>query len=213
VRLVSTANDTLEVRVRRIGYLPFVGRVVRSAGEDFVVTLARNAQNLEGVRVVASANTPIARRGFYDRLDRVQNGAIVGEFITPEDLDAQKPMSVSQILQRSRYARVHREGPQRRASIVGTRGSCTMTILVDGIRVNNLLEAGDEKERERMSNMRGSSGGSNAETRSSIDELVAGSSVAAVEVYPSTANAPAELIPLTGGGSCGLIAIWTGGRG
>jgi hypothetical protein len=34
----------------------------------------------------------------------------------------------------------------------------------------------------------------------------------AIEVYNSTANAPSELVPPTGGGSCGLIAIWTGPR-
>jgi hypothetical protein len=45
-----------------------------------------------------------------------------------------------------------------------------------------------------------------------IDQLAAAREVMAVEVYNSTANAPAELIPLTGGGSCGIIALWTGPR-
>ena len=43
-------------------------------------------------------------------------------------------------------------------------------------------------------------------------ELVEGSAVMAIEIYPSLANAPDELIPLTGGGGCGIIALWTGPR-
>jgi hypothetical protein len=45
-----------------------------------------------------------------------------------------------------------------------------------------------------------------------LDMLAHGREIAAIEVYGSTANAPSELIPLTGRGSCGLIAVWTGGR-
>jgi len=39
--------------------------------------------------------------------------------------------------------------------------------------------------------------------------------VAAIEIYASAANAPAELIPLVGAaqqGACGIVAIWTGSR-
>ena len=41
--------------------------------------------------------------------------------------------------------------------------------------------------------------------------------IAAIEIYASTANAPAELVPITGPnangqGSSGIVALWTGGR-
>ena len=48
-----------------------------------------------------------------------------------------------------------------------------------------------------------------------IDDIVQVNSIAAIEIYASAANAPAELIPLAGAaeqGACGIVAIWTGGR-
>jgi hypothetical protein len=48
-----------------------------------------------------------------------------------------------------------------------------------------------------------------------IDDILSPTSIAAIEIYASAANAPAELIPLVGAaqsGSCGIVAIWTGGR-
>jgi hypothetical protein len=73
-----------------------------------------------------------------------------------------------------------------------------MTIIIDGQRMNNVLTNVRDDDERGM--------------KLAIDELVDGPSVLAVEIYPSTANAPAELIPLTGNGSCGIVAVWTGGR-
>jgi hypothetical protein len=44
------------------------------------------------------------------------------------------------------------------------------------------------------------------------DDYVGSHEVMAIEIYPSTANAPAELIPVTANGSCGIVAFWTGPR-
>ena len=41
---------------------------------------------------------------------------------------------------------------------------------------------------------------------------ITASEIMGVEVYPSTANAPVELIPVTNRGSCGIVAIWLGPR-
>lgn len=46
----------------------------------------------------------------------------------------------------------------------------------------------------------------------SVDQLVNGLSVMAIEIYPSSANAPPEIIPFNGKGSCGVIVIRTGAR-
>jgi hypothetical protein len=46
----------------------------------------------------------------------------------------------------------------------------------------------------------------------SPDELISAAEVMAIEIYASTANAPAELIPVTTQGSCGIVAFWTGPR-
>ncbi len=36
--------------------------------------------------------------------------------------------------------------------------------------------------------------------------------VMGIEVYPSTANAPVEILPSLNRGSCGLILLWLGPR-
>ena len=64
----------------------------------------------------------------------------------------------------------------------GGRGGCTHQVLVDGSPATIPLR------------------------------LIPASEVMAIEVYPSTANAPVELIPLTNRGSCGIVAIWLGPR-
>lgn len=71
-----------------------------------------------------------------------------------------------------------------RPVVLTGRGGCLMEVLVDGRALRD----------------------------QSIDEVLSVAEVMAMEIYPSTANAPAELIPLTNRGSCGLVAIWTGPR-
>jgi hypothetical protein len=58
----------------------------------------------------------------------------------------------------------------------------------------------------------GSGAGVSSGTGIGFDEITSVGAVMAIEIYPSMANAPAELVPLTGGGSCGIIALWTGQR-
>ena len=47
-----------------------------------------------------------------------------------------------------------------------------------------------------------------------INSLVGGNEISAIEIYPSSANAPYELqaAASTGRGTCGIVGIWTGGR-
>ena len=71
-----------------------------------------------------------------------------------------------------------------RPVVLTGRGGCLMEVLVDGRVLRD----------------------------QSIDEVLSVAEVMAMEIYPSTANAPAELIPLTNRGACGLVAIWTGPR-
>jgi hypothetical protein len=70
-----------------------------------------------------------------------------------------------------------------RGQLLG-RGGCRMQILLDG----KLMEG------------------------NAPDDFIGTNEVMAIEIYPSTANAPSELIPLTERGSCGIVAFWTGPR-
>lgn len=85
-----------------------------------------------------------------------------------------------------------------------------MTVLLDGQRLNGLLQD-NAQFRNTSINARGQYRG-NEQQDLSVDQATNATEVMAIEVYNSTANAPSELIPTTGGGSCGLIAIWTGPR-
>lgn len=222
MRVAVAYGDSIQVSVRRIGYRPFGGWVHRSTKDGtFITVLPRLALALDTVRVTAAAvSTPLARTGFYDRVDRVRRGAINAEFITPEELDERNQSQLSQILSGRRYTTITVVGiGGRQVPAVLGRGQCAMTILVDGMRVTKttqdlVLEAGTPQSifqsgtRDRLSRTREGQ----PTNVIGLDDIVDGRSVMAIEIYPSTANAPAELIPLGGRGSCGFVAIWTGGR-
>lgn len=188
--LPQVATDAQRVRVRRIGFASLDTVVALRAPGEVRVELRPLGQLLESVVVTATAGSPLVRTGFYDRVQRVQRGAITAEFVTPEEIDARDATQLSELLRGRRTITVTRALQPSRTVVKG-RGGCDMTILLDGQRVR--------------SDVAGAGEGPVA-----IDDRVGGRSVMAVEIYPSTANAPAELIPLTGGGSCGIIAIWTG---
>lgn len=206
VRFGTALGEQPRLTVRRIGYAPFTGPSPRAADGDHVVLLEPVSRELAAVRTVAPRSTPLSRTGFYDRMERVRRGAIVGWFVSSEELEQRKVMQISRALQGVGSVRVLRNRDGR--PIVTGRGNCSMTVLLDGVRQNSLLTA--TSQAPTSLNSRGTQ--QRSDNTLSIDELADGGSVMAIEIYPSTANAPAELIPLTGGGSCGLIALWTGPR-
>lgn len=198
------AADSVLVTVRRIGFA-VTSRWLRT-NADGLVAMAPLPRALEVVTVTERQNTMVAQRGFYERMEQVQKGAIVGEFITPEDLDRLSPMTLSRALVESRYVKI--AGRPGGALFLG-RSDCGYTVLVDGTRV---MSAQDDLPGLTSINPAGTRR-SNRQLPS-VEELVSGSHVAAIEVYPSAANAPSELQAraMGGRGSCGIIAIWTGGR-
>ncbi len=205
-------GDSVELQVRRIGFREYRGwhRLVQDG--EIAVTLPPIVRELSEVVVTARLETPLAQRGFYDRVARVQRGAIVGDFITPEMLALQDPATASRALTGNRYVRVVREGGQ---PVLKGRGGCAMTLIVDGQRVAGMVEelVVDDVPTSIMSSGRRSVGGAGGRgTALDVDQVVNGGSIMAIEIYPSTANAPAELQSLGGRGSCGIVAIWTGPR-
>lgn len=191
ITMRARSRNVVRISARRIGFVPVDTAVSAQAGGDVVVLLRPVAQQLDAV-VVRADPTPLERTGFYDRVDRVQRGAFTADFLTPELLDLRNGSRTSQHLLLSRFITLawSKEPTPRR--VARGRGGCKMEVLLDGQRVNIDRTA----DREEVP----------------IDDLVGGAEIAAIEVYPSLANAPAELIPLTGRGECGLIVLWTGGR-
>jgi hypothetical protein len=211
------AADSLNVRVRRIGYREHFGFVRRGDGGAYLVTLPRVAATLSTVEVTAagsSSNTPLVQRGFYDRVERVQQGAILGDFFTPEQLDERPGFTkITQMIAGSRYARVSSVGPEngRRILVIVGRGGCPMSILLDGQHVRWTAQDYARAEIPQSINAMRSGGGMPPSTPS-IDDVVDGRSIMAIEIYPSTGNAPHELVRVSAPGSCGIVALWTGGR-
>lgn len=209
VQLALAAKDSAELQVRRIGYKEFFGKVGRAADGRFVVTLPVVARTVGAVTVTAAANTPLARTGFYDRVERVKKGAFSAEMVPPEELEFRNAMQVSRLLDGRRSVRVARN--RNGQPVILGRGGCGMTIIVDGQRVSGTVEENVVGEAPSSINPAGTrqGGGGGGMT---IDQVVNGTDVMAIEIYPSTANAPAELIQIGGRGSCGMVVIWTGAR-
>lgn len=208
-------RDSVFVRVRRIGYAPLDRWVDLPVADTLEFVMGRIVQSLDAVEVVGARDTPLARRGFYERMDRVQRGATVGHFITPEELELQLPMTLSQSLRTARYVNINRVGPGR--DVLLGRGGCPMNIVVDGMLVQGTAQDEVVEQVPTSINRSGSyrpppmgRGGTNLD----INSLVGGNEIAAIEIYPSVANAPYELQAAvsSGRGTCGIVAIWTGGR-
>jgi hypothetical protein len=178
LRLGRDPRLRVTARVQRIGYAPFDGTLTReSEAAPFVVQLQLLRTTLETVRTIAPRETMLSRTGFYDRMERRRSGAIVGEFITPEELELRAVGRITSVLTGRQYVQV------ANGQLFG-RGGCRMNVFLDG----KLMED------------------------NSPDDYLGSHEVMAVEVYPSTASAPAELIPVTATGSCGIVAFWTGPR-
>ena len=223
VTIRMRATDSLNLRVRRIGYREHFGWVARGDGGVYRVTLPRVAATLSAVEVTAagsSSNTVLSQRGFYDRVDRVQKGAILADFLTPEQLDERQGFTkVTQMIAGSRYARVQSmpldpsRGGTRVLVIVG-RGGCPMSIVLDGQLVRGTAQDVAISEIPQSINPNGTRqlGNDSMAAKVSIDDVVDGRSIMAIEIYSNTANAPAELVRVGGRGSCGIVALWTGAR-
>ncbi|MEO7999133.1 MAG: hypothetical protein ABI852_16890, partial [Gemmatimonadaceae bacterium] len=135
-------------------------------------------------------------------------GATLGDFLTPEEIERRAFPRVSQILEASKYVSVHHY--QGRPTSITGRNGCYMNVIIDGVREKNLETFQTPETNGSVSFQTGRSG---VGTGLSIDDLVSGVNVTAIEIYPTAANAPMALASklLTNSG-CGIIAIWTGAR-
>lgn len=213
VLVVLSADDTLKVLVRRMGFEPFQGKVGRAPGSSsFRVTLTPSAQALKKVTVTERARrSPLENVGFYDRMLEVQRGAPTGEFFTPEEVDARASGRISQFLYASKFVKIGQDnsmGSHPRAVLYG-RNNCVMTLLIDGVVIHDMI--GDLRDGSR--DLRDIQMGPWGKQRTTIDDVVNGQEVAAIEVYPSIATAPMSIASKVLGAACGIVAIWTGGRG
>lgn len=220
--------DSLKLLARRIGFQPWEGWVRPDSLGDYRVLLRPLPQNLDRVTIY-DADTPLARAGFYDRMERVSRGAVVARFWTPEAIDLRNPHRTSALLEAETIVRVR--PMSGKPVLTGRGGTCPMGVLVDGQRMRGMVEEistreGEDEVLRIARRMAGSSAGSMigpgirqaAEreflyARTSVDDLVNSLGLVAVEIYATMASVPAELLRNAPSYSCGLVVIWTGRRG
>jgi hypothetical protein len=172
----------LRLRLTRIGFAP-VDTTLEPI-DSLVIVMQPLAAALDPVSVVARGLRSLEIHGFYDRLRDVERGINRGYFVTPEDIERAKASYTTRMLQGFPTVRVISKGLPTYDTVLGSNG-CKMTVYMDNIRIVGTLSGNDEL----------------------INQMVAPSHVAGIEIYPHAVSAPPRYQSLNG--SCGVILIWT----
>jgi hypothetical protein len=178
-----TRPDAYQLRAERLGYRQVSSPFVTLVPGDSVVLELRMASRsvvLAPLTVVAGGDVLRERvlAGFEYRRRRG-----FGRYVGPEEIEQLHPFYTTDILQHVPFVTV--QGGFQRSVLLSNRrgGHCIPTVFVDQTRYRIGQDFG-------------------------LDEMVAGSRVLAVEVYPTPTALPAEFSVLDNY-SCGVIAIWT----
>lgn len=218
------ARDTLMVDVRRLGYEPWYGRLaLADTAVNAQVTLHRISRRMFTVTVTDSSyGVPAYLRGFYERMLARQRGIGTGVYLTPEEVDRRNATQTTALLQGVNGVALQRSATGKIIAM-SSGGSCQMTVLIDGHRVcpPGGCDAGSSSSSSSSppaasgQSRRGRAVAPRTSPRDEqfvpLDDLLGPNEIAAIEVYPRGATIPPSL-PSLSDASCGLIAIWTGGR-
>jgi len=193
--LVVPAGEAFDVAVRRIGFLPGSFRVEPGTDTTVSVVLQPLAVLMETQVIRAREQVRnLATRGFYARMAEQERGALVGEFVTPEEIEMRNPQRVTQLLEQRRGITVRRVGRCQvfvQCYRVMGPNNCVATVYLDGHRLNRLADAA----------------ASDASAAPALDELITANSVSGIEIYPRGSSAPPRYQALAG--TCSIIVIWT----
>jgi hypothetical protein len=203
LRIPRLPTGRMSLGLRRIGFTP--ERIDLDVRSDTVIHIVMNpfATTLQTQVITARSMTSLERAGFYDRMLDRQKGLNNGYFVTPEEIEQRKPTRLTQMLHEIPNVRVNNV-PNVGAVPQGS-DACAMTIFVDGVRVQTYATSTSRGTSSIIQRVPGRGG----PTDVSIDDLVGGGSVAAIEIYPRAASAPQRYQLLAG--SCGIVAVWTKG--
>jgi hypothetical protein len=201
VALGAGKRQTLTIRVRRIGFTPWFGKLeVPDTAATLTIALPRLAQNLSAVTVSGKSEikSPLQLAGFYDRWLMRQKGVLSAVFISPEELEFRHPDKIVAMLYGLNGVRV------RQACVsppAGRGGSCIRGLVA--FSTNPLCGAipividGMQQYSQPGSNV-------------GVDMLLDANDVAAIEVYARGGNMPINFQFQDSG--CGVVAFWTGSR-
>jgi hypothetical protein len=182
-RLANLRAEKTRFGVRRIGYAPvyFDIELPAAAAVSLEVRMRPTVRSLSTVEVHDDVHRLLKEEGFFDRL-----AAGNGLFVTPEMIAATRPSRATDALMNIPNVVVDRRG--QRTRIVASNQRCEYGLIVDKMRV------GVPGSRVRTT---------------SPDDLVSGTDIFAIEVYPRNRGAPAQFVGLAGEDGCGTIVVWT----
>ena len=216
VSLGAGKKQKLTLRVQRIGYQPWFGKLdLPDTGATLTIQLLRVAQNLAAITVKGAPEIrSLQMTGFYDRWLMRQKGALSAVFIGPEELEFRHPDKITNMLRGL-------NGVEMRRSCEGdlvafsSSNRCQMAILVDGVRQcpsrgctgdAGVFGTGAQSSRPNCD----SQTNLNATTAVILDQLINADDVSGIEVYNRGGNVPASIS--ASDQACGIIAFWTGSR-
>lgn len=192
-------KQTFTVEVRRIGYVPYYGKLdFPDTGIVIQVVLSTLTQQLGSVSIMASkAKSPLELNGFYRRWLNGEKGVTSAVFIGPEELDKRNASRVSAVLNSVNGITMSRTNNGNNV-VTSSAGSCNMAIIMDGRQVCPSLGCRfDDGSRTGLTDM----------NSVLIDQVFDINSVAAIEVYRRGGNMPSDFHV---DGECGAVVIWTG---
>lgn len=186
-RLDNLRLEKTRFAVRRIGYDPvyFDVDVPVVATVNLQIRMRANVRILPTVDVLfKDERGPLRNEGFYDRM-----AAGHGLFVTPEMIAAIRPVRATDAFASIPNVVVHRRGTRTRITSSANM-LCEYGLVVDKIRVGMA--------------------GSRVQT-TTPDDLVSGTDLYAIEVYPRNRGLPAQFMGMTQEDGCGTIVVWTKG--
>jgi hypothetical protein len=200
-RLDALRPGTSILHAQTVGYAPadFPVRVGPDSTLRVAIQLTVLPPMLDTVVVATSVeNTELQTVGFYERMRERQRGAGTSSFVTPEQIERHRPQKVTDLL--AQLPGVHVLNEQGVLVAFGRRFGCAMTIWVDGARVKS-------SSRQRIG---GFPDDFKLDIPGGIDGYLSVNQVAAIEVYQTPSEVPAEFNTVDN--ECGTIVIWTGSR-
>ena len=175
------------LRAERVGYQRSLSPPLTVVPDDTLrveMRMSSEALVLEPLTVVASSRRLMRDVQLAEFEYRRQRSGW-GRFVGPEEIRRINPFHASDVLQRVPFVQVSGGGLTRSVTLRQRRrfGSCVPTVYVDA-------------HYRRI------------DSDFTLDDMVAGSTIAAVEVYQDPWAAPAQYGPI-GNLDCGVIMIWT----
>lgn len=204
-----SAGGGFTLLLRRIGYSPAEVRL--DGMPDTAVRVRMNALATALPGQLVTGRSPYANLdlgGFYQRMQESEKGALVGYFVTPEDLQLRNPVNLTDAVeafpnirlrpiddgQRGVDGLYHGDGvPLNRKMRIENRQGCPLTVYLDRIRIQPAAS--------------GRTASGKAFVDEEVNTIIQPHSVAGIEVYPRFGGAPPNFS--IAAGTCGLVLVWS----